>query len=148
MGTKGLENGKGGCFWAVVFAILLASASFAHACTMITVTSPNGGETYYTGKHPDDQWTYTEDPGTELKIQLLKGKTVKRTLTANVPVGSAGSGSYVWTIPSNLVYGGDYKIRVSSKNNKIKDGSDSDFVITPASCFAEVPSPLERRVLQ
>ena len=69
-------------FWATVFAVLCISPSLTHAAPTITVISPNGGETYYGGSTLTIEWAYTETPGTTLKIQLLKGNAIKRTVRA------------------------------------------------------------------
>ncbi len=39
----------------------------------VTVTSPNGGEAWKAGSTKTITWTYTVDPGSFLKIELLKG---------------------------------------------------------------------------
>ncbi|NWF99102.1 MAG: hypothetical protein HXY52_09270, partial [Nitrospirae bacterium] len=45
--------------------------------------------------------------------------------------GSNGSGSYNWTVPSNLSSGSDYVIRIKSTSNaSITDTSDNFFTIT------------------
>ena len=96
----------------------------------ISVTSPNGGETLTAGSAQTIQWTYGGNPGSNVKIELLKGGIVNRTLTSFNSVGSGGSGSYNWSIPSNQVSGSDYQIKVTSTTNSAyTDTSDSNFTI-------------------
>jgi len=96
----------------------------------ITVTSPNGGETWTAGSYKTITWTYTGDPG-YLKIELLKGTSVVSTISSYAYKGSNGSGSYNWTVPSNLSSGSDYVIRIKSTSNaSITDTSDNFFTIT------------------
>ncbi len=45
----------------------------------ITVTSPNGGETWVHGSTHDITWTSSVDAGSNVKIELMKGATVYRT---------------------------------------------------------------------
>ena len=44
------------------------------AVPTITVTSPNGGETWQRGTSHTVTWSYTGSPGSNVKITLLKGK--------------------------------------------------------------------------
>jgi len=83
----------------------------------ITVTSPNGGETWRAGSVQTIRWTYTENPGTAVKINLLKSGVVKQTIASSAPIGSDGSGSYSWTLPLSQKGGPDYRIRVTSTSN-------------------------------
>lgn len=96
----------------------------------ITVTSPNGGESWTAGTTYQIKWTYTGNPGTYVKIELLKGGSVNRTITSYASKGSNGSGSYNWKIPSTQAPGTDYKIRVTStSNSSVTDTSNADFTI-------------------
>jgi len=59
----------------------------------ITVTSPNGGQTWTAGTAKKITWTYAGAAGTTVKIQLFTGTTLNRTIAASTSIGSAGSGS-------------------------------------------------------
>ena len=109
----------------------------------ISVTSPNGGETLTAGSAQTIRWSYGGNPGSNVKIELLKGGGVTTTLNYSTSIGSAGSGSYNWSIPSNQVSGSDYQIKVTSTTNSAySDISDSVFTIVgPPPPTISVTSP-------
>ncbi len=107
-----------------------SNGNFTIGTTGITVTSPNGGENWQAGSTQKITWTYTGDPGPSVKIELLKGTSVNSTITSSTSIGSNGSGSYIWTIPSDQASGSDYKIRITStSNSSYTDTSDGNFTI-------------------
>ena len=100
----------------------------------ITVTSPNGGESYArmmgTGTPRLIQWSYTGNPGSTVKIELLKGGAFYKTLTSSTSLGSTGSGSYSWQISADTDLGTTYMIRVTSTSNSgYSDKSNANFSI-------------------
>lgn len=99
--------------------------------TGITVTSPNGGEEWVAGSTYSISWNYTGDPGSQVKIELLKGGIVDSTISSNTPIGSNGSGSFSWIIPEDQSPGDDYKVRITStSDSSCSDTSDSSFTIS------------------
>ncbi len=100
-------------------------------CITITVVSPNGGESWKRNSTHAITWNYTGNPGSYVKIELLKGGVLNRVITDSTSIGSGGSGSYAWRIPANQTQGSDYKIRVTSTSNgSYTDTSDNNFSIT------------------
>jgi hypothetical protein len=100
----------------------------------ITVTSPNGGETWQRGKTYPITWNYAGNPGSSVSIVLMKGNSVVYTIATSVPKGSGGSGSYSWKIPSDKPTGSDYKVRIQSTSQpSIKDTSNNYFTISQNS---------------
>ena len=96
----------------------------------ISVISPIGGETWISGTKQTIRWNYAGNPGSYIKIELLKGEVVNLTIASRVSKGRGGTGSHSWTIPSNQAPGTDYRIRVTSTTNSgYTDTSDSDFTI-------------------
>ena len=83
----------------------------------ITVTAANGGENWSRGTTATIRWNYAGNPGSSVKIELLKGGAVDRTITRNTSIGSNGSGSYRWRISHRLASGPDYQIRITSRSN-------------------------------
>ena len=80
------------------------------------VAEPNGANTWQRGSMVPINWSYSENPGPLVKIELLHGGVVNRVITAGTPIGSAGSGSFLWTIPYNQRTGSAYRIRITSTN--------------------------------
>lgn len=104
----------------------------------ISVITPNGGENWTVGSSHNITWSYSGDPGAQVKIDLLKGGSVASTISSGTSVGYNGSGSYTWVIPQSLTPGSDYKVRVTStSNSSYTDTSDNNFSI------AAPPAPTE-----
>jgi len=96
----------------------------------ITVTSPNGAESWKKGSLHSINWTFTGNPGANVKIELLKAGVVQSTLIGATPVGTGGSGTFSWTVPSALLVGTNYKIRITSTTKSFcKDTGDAQFSI-------------------
>ena len=103
----------------------------AGTASSITVTSPNGGETWKRGTVHTITWKYTGSPGSSVKIALLKGSTEVGVITTGAATGSGGTGSYSWTMSTTGLLGNDFKVRISSVSQPaISDTSDSYFTIT------------------
>ena len=102
----------------------------------ITVTVPNGGETWQQGTLQTIQWTYTGNPGATVRIEAIKGATVA-VVTPSTSIGTGGAGSYSLTIPYTTPAGSDYLIRVTSTSNPAyTDTSDAPFTISSAITVA------------
>ncbi len=94
---------------------------------VLTVASPNGGESWVRGTTHTLTWTSTGSPGANVKIELLKAGVVNRVITSS----TANDGSFSWAIPSTQTLGTDYKIRITSTTNAaITDSSNANFAIT------------------
>jgi len=110
-----------------------SNASFtiqATPATGITVTSPNGGETWQRRSSNTIRWTYMGNPGSYVKIELLKNGILNSTIATRASAGRNGSGSYSWRIPSSQNAGTDYKIRITStSNSSMTVSSDNNFGI-------------------
>ena len=81
---------------------------------------------------PNDQWHYTGDPGSTVKIEALRGDAVLATVASSYPIGSNGTGSYDLTFPYNTPLGSDYRIRVTRPNSNPAwtDTSDAPFTVS------------------
>lgn len=106
--------------------VLVKFYSLSHA-----VLSPNGGEKWKVNTTNTIRWTYSGDLGPRVKIELLKGETLDRTIALSALIGSNGEGSYRWKIPADQKPGSAYKIRITSKRYASNtDESDRNFKIT------------------
>ena len=107
----------------------------------ITVTSPNGGESWDRSVSQTLTWSYTGNPGSTVKIVLLKGTTTIGTIADNVPIGSSGKGSYVWPGWTGRIPGSDYKVSVQSTSQpSISDISNDYFTVTGVT--TPIPTPI------
>jgi bacillopeptidase F len=96
----------------------------------LTLTSPNGGESLRVGTYKRIKWTYTGRPGPYVKIELLQGGQVIKTIVNKAPRGGYGKGYFDWFISKKLLDGTDYEIRITStRNNTYTDMSDTIFTI-------------------
>jgi C1A family cysteine protease len=99
----------------------------------LTVVSPNGGENLKAGTSYGIVWTYTGNPGSKLKIEILKNGVLDRTITTKASLGSGGIGSYTWKISRAQAAGTDYRIRItgtaSTTSGLPTDTSDGNFDI-------------------
>lgn len=79
------------------------------------------------------KWRYAGEPGTVVKIELLKDNTLDSVLAMDFPIGGNGKGSHLWSIPATQNASSDYKIRIISLEEDCEDSSDADFSILPPS---------------
>ncbi len=87
----------------------------------ITITSPDGEESWARGMTHAITWIKTGSPGVYVKIELLKAGVVNRVITTS----TANDGNYDWTIPTTQTLGTDYKIRITSTTYpEITDSSE------------------------
>jgi Zinc carboxypeptidase/Kre9/KNH-like N-terminal Ig-like domain len=93
----------------------------------LTVTSPNGGESWKRGTVQTITWSRSGSPGPYVKIELLKSGVISSAIASNTD----NDGFFSWTLPSKLITGTDYKVRITSAAySSITDLSNSDFRIT------------------
>ena len=115
------------------------SVTVNNTTTSITVTSPNGGETWQAGSTKTISWNYRGNPGSYVKIELLKSDSTYTTITSSTSIGSSGSGSYNWMIPSSQAVEIDYKIKITSTtNSSYTDTSNNNFTIQGQGCTLAV----------
>jgi hypothetical protein len=96
----------------------------ASAPANITVTSPNGRETWIKGTTHTVTWT--DNISGNVNIRLLNGSTAAAIIANSTP----SNGSFDWTIPTSLPDGRNYKVEIRSLDDStIKDQSDRRFTI-------------------
>ena len=121
--------GYGGAYMSLTAQSVSPSVTVGSA-PAITVVAPNGGESWTRGAIHTITWTYTGNPGTFVKIELLKGGVLNRTLASIAYIGNGGNGSFIWFILPNQTAGTDYTIRITSTSNAAyTDTSDANFTI-------------------
>jgi len=97
------------------------------ACTSpnsITVTSPNGGETWYMGYSRNITWTQTGLTG-NVRIDLYN--VTSKTNSTLTSTATATSGSWPWTLPTSLNKSCTYRINITS--GSATDSSDRPFSV-------------------
>ncbi len=105
-------------------------AKIMEVITKITVSLPNGGEVWGRNHTYTIKWKYSGTLGTKVKIELIKGSAVNRTISNSAPIGANGSGSYKWKVPSNQVLGTNFRMKITSKQYPSHwDKSDHNFKI-------------------
>jgi hypothetical protein len=88
--------------------------------------------TWYGGLQRIITWSgfrRSDSYGSNVKIELFKGGALYYIITPSTD----NNGSYDWTVPTSLLFGSDYKIRITSASNWTAfDESDNYFTIVPA----------------
>lgn len=95
--------------------------------SILTVTSPNGGESWAVGSKQNITWTSTGSvKPANVKIELLKSGFLAKTIDTT----TSNDGTYSWTVPTSLTLGAGYTIKISdTKNYNTFDMSDASFTI-------------------
>ena len=96
------------------------------SASSITITAPNGGGTWKRGSKQTIAWNYTGNPGSKVKIVLLKAGVEVGTIKDSWSIGRGGKGSYSWPISPAGLTGSDYKVSIQSiRQPTIKDASNN-----------------------
>jgi hypothetical protein len=110
--------------------------NFSIISNYITVSSPNGGESWAAGSTHSVTWA--DNIAENVKIELYKAGVLNSTIIASTP----SSGSYSWPIPSGQAAGTDYKVKITGISGSPSDFSDNNFTITAAPTYTiTVTSP-------
>jgi len=123
-----------------------SNADFRINRTGIAVKVPNGGETWAPGSTQTIRWIFFGSVGAAVRIELLKGGVLNRTITVSTAIGSGGSGQFNFVIPASQTVGSDYRVRIRSTTlTTVTDTSDADFAIDvlPGITVSMSPSALQ-----
>lgn len=93
----------------------------------VTVTAPNGGESWAGGSSHAITWTSANVANVKLEYTLNGGSTWT-TITSST---AASAGSYTWTVPNSAST--TAKVRVTDAAGTTTDSSDGAFTITTAT---------------
>jgi subtilisin family serine protease len=113
-----------------------SNANFTIGVPFLTLTSPNGGETWYTGESHAITWSGAGFTG-NVKLELNRSYSggVWETLFAN----TANDGTEAWTVAGSLT--GAARIRVTSVGTPaLTDVSDANFTLAAPSITVMVPN--------
>ena len=93
---------------------------------VLTLTSPNGGETWIVGASQNVAWTPTGTiPLVKLEYSTDGGNTYPNTIVDST---NGPSGTYAWTIPDAI--GANLKVRVlNAADNSVSDVSNATFTV-------------------
>ncbi len=119
-------------FIFVVSLFILFSGLQQSLAASITVTSPNGGESWTQESTHNITWSCQDVDN--VKIWLYIGSNPYQSIISTTP---CSAGSYSWTIPSTITAGSNYQIAIYQvSSSAIFDTSNGSF-----SIIAAVTSP-------
>jgi len=101
-------------------------AATAVVMPAVSVTAPNGGETWLAGSTQNVTWTQVSMTG-NVSVDLYKGGVYQRTL--GTPEVTAEV--LPWTISGSETSGADYRVRIWQDG--VSDDSDADFSVARAA---------------
>ena len=108
--------------------LLLVPLTTTWAAGGLSVTTPNGGQKWQTGKKYAIKWVKGKG-GAFVKIQLLKSNKHYKWVSKK----TKNDGKHPWKIPSTVATGSAYKVKITSTSKAtVKDESNSTFTITKA----------------
>jgi hypothetical protein len=108
----------------------------------LTVTAPNGGETWFEGESHAITWTSTGAVADTLAILLLRDGAVCDTITTAAPTAN---GSYDWTAaacdcPSPPCDSCAYTVQIVDPTLGIADASDAEFCVQAPQLTVTAPN--------
>ncbi|MHA2100161.1 MAG: Ser-Thr-rich GPI-anchored membrane family protein, partial [Candidatus Kariarchaeaceae archaeon] len=111
-------------FFCITLVLSISPQIFAQ--DFITITSPNGGESWQAGSSQVISWN--DNLSENVKIELFKGGALHSTISISTP----SDGDRNWDIPLALASGSDYTIKITSVDSAtVFDFSDANFTIYP-----------------
>ena len=130
------------CFLLLSILFVLASNTALSAGTL-KVTTPNGSDSWTTGKKYTIKWK-KGNGGKYVKIELLRSGKAYKTVSAK----TKNDGTYRWEVPSSVKTSKRYKISItSSTNGDRSDSSDKKFTIKKAAATTTTSSGSDVKVI-
>lgn len=102
------------------------------AAPSVTITAPNGGESFAGGSVHNITWTSSGISDLQLQFSLDGGASFT-TIVASTP---AATGSFAWTVPN--IASTNVKVRATDTASAASDASDAAFTITTGGGAANV----------
>lgn len=123
--TKDMINYDTNIVAEVIYTLISTTPTSTSAS--ITVIAPNGGENWRRGTSHTIKWNSTGNPGSYVKIELLRGGTLNKVISYSTP----NDGSYNWYISSLQTLANNYNIRIkSTSNSAYVDVSNGNFTVS------------------
>jgi hypothetical protein len=108
----------------------------------IAITSPNGGELFALNKRMPITWSWRGRVGDSVKLVLVANGFVNTIIATS----TRNDGSFMWRIPSSIVPGTNFAVRIeSSENPAAMDETDAVFEIATS---LEVPDWIEVNTIE
>ncbi|MCH7972726.1 MAG: hypothetical protein IH949_02335, partial [Bacteroidetes bacterium] len=105
---------------------------------IITVTSPNSGESWQSASSQIISWN--DNLSENVKIELYKGGVFHSVIS----ISTSSEGSKTWDIPDTTPSGTDYTVKITSvDSSNVFDFSDADFTIYPPVITVTAPNGSE-----
>ncbi|MCP4221462.1 MAG: hypothetical protein GY765_42950, partial [bacterium] len=108
---------------------------------LLTLTAPNGGESWKVGSQQNITWTSTGLDGQRVRLLLYKGGTQVGLIADNLPISP---GNFSWNVGEyeggTAGHGEDYQIRIETANGDYHDTSASYFKISNPSITVTAPN--------
>lgn len=114
----------------------LAQAALLSYVTPLTLTAPNGGESWQVGSTQSITWDDNGAIGASVKLKLYKGGVLHSFLTGTI----SNTGTYSWSVPTSLTPGDDYDIVVYTPDYLYTDASDARFSIAAPPLYLTAPN--------
>lgn len=99
---------------------------------LLSVTSPNGGESYCDGQAVNIAWSTTGTCSQNVRIALQRNGVECAAIASSTP----NDGNYSWTASACSGWGAGYRIAVSEVGGSVVDASDGTFAINPGCSIA------------
>jgi C1A family cysteine protease len=95
------------------------SGQFSISGSTIKVTAPSRGTVWTKGTTQTITWTSAGPQSSLVRIQVLRSGILVKEIATN----AENSGAFSWSIPTNVVAGTGYKIRIKTMDNLVKGDS-------------------------
>jgi len=102
----------------------------------LALLAPTGGEAWSVGAHAEILWIAAGGCGEAVRLELLQGGTVCRTIAPAAP----NIGAFGWTVQRCDELDSDYTLRTTDPTTGAADSSAAAFTIAPG-CLILVTSP-------
>lgn len=119
-----------------LFVLSFLSLAAGMLFSIITLISPNGGETWTPGYSHHITWSWSVNETGNVMIDLWRNTTQVAVIASSTPIND---GQIYWTSPITITPGSNYFVQIRSLNNtSVYDVSDAQFTFGPAPTITVV----------